>query len=103
MRELYKNVTKYKDWKLTYTGTVLTIFSDTNGSQVQVSVSYDPSNPYLTDNIVLFYGAGVDTSAILEGDHVVVWGRPFGMLSFQNALGATLQNPEFNGDYITKG
>ncbi len=99
VRELYKNVDTYKGWKLFYEGTVLTIFADSSGTQVQVKVFYG-SGVLDYKVILLWYDSHVSTNGIYEDSSVAVWGRPVEMYSFENAYGGTVSQPLFAGDYI---
>jgi len=101
VRDLYKDVAKYHDWKLTYAGTVLTIYSDsTSGTLVQVKVAYG-SGILDTKVIDLHYDPSVDVSGIYENSSVVVWGYPISMFTITNSYGGQVSQPLLGGDYIT--
>jgi hypothetical protein len=99
VRDLYKNIAQYHDWKLTYAGTVLTISSDTSGTLVQVTVSYGPG-ALDTKVIDVIYDTTVDTTGIYEDTNVVVWGRPINMFTITNVYGGKVDQPLLAGDFI---
>ena len=99
VRELYKDITKYHRWKLTYVGTVLTIYSGADSTYLQVMVSYGPS--ILDYKVIqLTYDESVNMDGIYEESKVVVWGYPLGMLPFINRNGAKIDQPLLGGDFI---
>ncbi len=101
VRELYKNIDRYYDWKLRYTGTVLTIMSDSSGTLVQVRVPYGGD---LLDYKVIdvIYDSTVDTSGIYEDSKVTIWGRPIKMFTITNAYGGQVDQPLLAGDFIER-
>jgi hypothetical protein len=101
VRELYKNIGNYLDWKLTYSGSVLTISSDSNGTLVQVEVPYG-SGLLDTKVVDVVFDASVSTDGIYEDTNVVIWGRPLQMFTITNAMGGQVDQPLLAGDYIEK-
>jgi|GEM_PF-741506 len=101
VRDLYKNVEAYYQWKLRFEGEVLTIRSDSTATMIQVQVPYG-SGFLETETIIVLYEPPIDTTGIYERTRVAVWGRPITMFSFTNALGGRVSQPLLEGDYIQK-
>ena len=99
VRELYKNIDKYHDWKLYYEGSVLSIQSDSSGTLVQVRVYY--GSGVLDDKVIdVYFDTSVPTDGIYEDTNVAVWGRPVKMFTITNAYGGQVDQPLLSGDYI---
>ncbi|MDI3341194.1 MAG: hypothetical protein QJR03_11765 [Sphaerobacter sp.] len=99
VRELYKNVMKYYDWKLYYEGEVLSIFSNSDGTLLQLKVWYGAG--FLDyEVIIVTYDAAVDTTGIYEDSRVAIWGRPLMMFTITNAYGGKVDQPLLAGDYL---
>jgi len=99
VRDLYKNLEQYRDWKLYYEGTVLSITVAGGAPVIQLEVFYGPG---ATDFKVLDYvlNAGTPTAGIYEGTRVGIWGRPGSMTTITNVYGGRVDQPLLHGDYI---
>ncbi|CCF85940.1 hypothetical protein NITHO_6200001 [Nitrolancea hollandica Lb] len=101
VRELTKDVSKYKDWKLYFEGEVLTIYGGEDGTQIQLMVKYPGQGPYDEDEIIIINTLG-DTPGIYKNSRVAVWGRPVRTVEFQNMLGGIVSQPLLTADYVEK-
>ena len=101
VRDLYKNIEKYKDWKLTYAGHVLTIKGADYGTWLQLTVQYGATS-FDTEVIDFVFPQGISMDGIYEDSYVTVWGRPYETTTITNLYGGPVDQPLFVGDYISK-
>jgi hypothetical protein len=101
VRDLYKNIDKYIDWKLTYAGHVLNLEGISAGTWLQLTVQYG-ATAYETEIIDFVFPTSVSMDGIYENTYVTVWGRPYEMTTITNMYGGPVDQPLFVGDYISK-
>ena len=104
VRDLYKDLGAYRDWKLYYEGQVLLISNPSSGgSFIQVQVPYGPG---VLDNKVIIAVAQpnskIDTTGIYEKTRVGVGVRCLQWFTITNAYGGKVDQPLCSADFIEK-
>lgn len=102
IREIDKAVERYVDWKMTYTGEVLTIQQSDTYTFLQVQVTYPGGSSYDRVTVVVIFFDGHAGDGIFEDDIVQFWGRPLMYFEGTNLYGGTIRQAQFTGDYIAR-
>ncbi|WP_010290322.1 hypothetical protein [Kurthia massiliensis] len=95
VQHLNKNVSPYYEKILSFSGVVVSIEEDDDGSLTIAHVIDDEDNSYQ----FFMFGTSGD---ILENDYVRIWGIPLGPLSFENVSGGTTNVQVIFGTMIEK-
>lgn len=99
--ELYKQLDKYKGWRVKYTGSVLSIQTlPSNLTFIQLTVDPPMGDPAGED--VVDVATSIDCTGIIENSRITVWGEPDSTTTITNSYGGQVDQPMLGGVYIQK-
>ncbi len=101
VRDLKKSPEEYMDEKIVLRGEVFTIKENSNGTQLQIWVSYPGASTF--DRVAVFVQYLGNLDGLYEKQTAIVYGQGAGTVEGTNALGGVISQPLILAEYVDYG